>query len=215
MAKISRTERVIIGDDHPVFREGLCRIVRSLLPEAAVVEACTLQEVLDAARATPAPTLILLDLMFPGVEPKQSIAELRQEFQQTSLIIVSMIENSALIDTLMSCGADGFIGKALNATEIADAITDVRNGDFVVRYNASTLISTLDVQSQIDQLTARQRDVLRLLVDGLSNKEIARILDISPFTVRIHVSALLRVLKVNSRAAAAGIGAQAGLFRQG
>lgn len=192
------TDRIIIADDHPMFREGMLRTVQRLLPAAEVQEAGDLDTVHALISDAADIDTLILDLRFPGLTCLSQLAELRQQLRRTTLIVVSMVDDPALIDQVMALGADGFIGKNIAPEEIGQALLAIREGEVLVKFAPSGLLP-LDTHT----LTARQQDVLRLIAQGKTNKEIAKALDISPFTVRIHVSSLLRVLGVSSRAAAA------------
>ncbi len=192
------TGRIIIADDHPMFREGMLRTVQRLLPGTEVQEAGDLDTVHALISDGGDIDTLILDLRFPGLTCLSQLAELRQQLRRTTLIVVSMVDDPALIDQVMALGADGFIGKNIAPEEIGQALLAIREGEVLVKFAPSGLLP-LDTHT----LTARQQDVLRLIAQGKTNKEIAKALDISPFTVRIHVSSLLRVLGVSSRAAAA------------
>ncbi|EIK71352.1 DNA-binding response regulator, LuxR family [Pseudomonas synxantha BG33R] len=192
------TGRIIIADDHPMFREGMARTVRRLLPDAQVQEAGDLATVNALLCEASEVDTLILDLRFPGLTCISQLAELRQQLRRTTLIVVSMVDDPALIEQVMALGADGFIGKNIAPDDIGQALLAIRNGEVLVKFAPSGLLP-LDTHT----LTTRQQEVLRLIAQGKTNKEIAKALDISPFTVRIHVSSLLRSLNVPSRAAAA------------
>ncbi|ROM61796.1 DNA-binding response regulator [Pseudomonas brassicacearum] len=197
------TCRVIVADDHPLFREGMLKTIERLLPTATIEQAGNLEEVLLLARSGTEVDSLILDLRFPGIKSLQVIGQLRKEFKRTSIIVVSMIDDIDVISQVMSLGADGFIGKNIDPVGIAEAIMAIREGEVIVKYHPESSIMD-DLESELlSQLTARQRQVLGLVADGKTNKEIAKELGISPFTVRIHVSSLLKTLGVPTRAAAA------------
>jgi len=197
------TCRIIVADDHPLFREAMARTVQRVLPDALLEEAGDLQQVLELASQGEAPDTLILDLRFPGLTGIDRLVDLRQQLRSTTLIVVSMVDEPSLIDLVMASGVDGFIGKSIAPDEIGAAILAIREGEVLVKYAPSGLLPNLGSDTELEHLTHRQHEVLRLIAQGKTNKEIARALDISPFTVRIHVSSLLKALNVTSRTAAA------------
>lgn len=223
------SDRIIIADDHPLFRDGLCRLVQRLLPDGNIDEAACAAE-LDALLATPpAPHLMLLDLLFPGFpgfDGADSVRRLRQRLPLGAIVVISMLEGDAVADAAMAAGANAFINKSVAPAAMSAGIAAVLAGDSVVmpwpELAASSAHSTpaapppnlspaAGASPTLAALTCRQREILRHVAHGLSNKEIARQLDISPYTVRIHVSTILHTLGVPTRAAAAATAVAGGL----
>ena len=112
------TCRIIIADDHPMFREAMRHTVQRLLPEATIEEAGDLDAVLALLPNGSEPDTLILDLRFPGLTCISQLAELRRKLPRTTLIVVSMVDDEALIGEVMAAGIDGFIGKNIAPDEI-------------------------------------------------------------------------------------------------
>ena len=181
-----------------MFREAMTHTVQRLVPNAVVEQAGDLDTVQALIGNGSEIDTLILDLRFPGLTCMSQLATLRQQLKRTTLIVVSMVDDPALIDQIMALGADGFIGKNIAPKEISEALRAIREGEILVKFAPSGLLPL-----NANTLTVRQQEVLHLIAQGKTNKEIAKSLQISPFTVRIHVSSLLRSLNVPTRAAAA------------
>ncbi|AXP03709.1 MULTISPECIES: LuxR C-terminal-related transcriptional regulator [Pseudomonas] len=194
--------RIIVADEHPLFREGMMVLLERLIPDAMIEQAGNLEEVRTlATNGQPLDTLIL-EIRLPGLGSVSELAQLRQELKHTSMIVVSTLDDGDIIDRVMATGVDGFVGKSLSPDQVGKAIDDIRRGEVLVRYEPSDPLP-LGSNDDMSKLTSRQREVWKLIAEGKTNKEIAAALEISPFTVRIHVSSLIRALNVPNRAVAA------------
>ncbi|WP_419798020.1 MAG: LuxR C-terminal-related transcriptional regulator [Terasakiella sp.] len=193
--------RVLIADDHPMFRSGIC----GLMAQAFDGVQCTqVGEGTALMKALEQPyDLAVLDLFVPNFDYKKHLPHIRQSYPLLPLVIVSMLDRKDDIQQVMDMGVNGFVSKSLEPEEIRSHICNVWAGERVLAMGEFLIDADTEERKILSNLPPRQREVLDLLSQGMSNKEIARVLDLSPFTVRSHISALMRALNVNSRTAAA------------
>ena len=195
--------RIVIADDHPLFRGALREAVRSFLPDAAVTEANGLDELTQTLARERDTDLILLDLTMPGVQGFSGLIYLRAQHPDVPVVIVSATEDPVIVRRAMDFGASGFIPKSLGSDEIGAAISAVLAGGTWtppdIALGASEDKETADLMKRLATLTPQQVRVLMMLSEGLLNKQIAYELSVSEATVKAHVSAILQKLGVESR----------------
>ena len=194
---------ILIADDHPLFRGALRQALGSIMPQASVIEASGLDEVMAAMARERDLDLILLDLTMPGVQGFSGLMYLRAQHPDVPVVIVSANEDPVVIRRAIEFGAAGFIPKSLESDRIGRAIQAVLAGDSWVppdiELNASEDKETAEMMRRLATLTPQQVRVLMMLSEGLLNKQIAYELGVSEATVKAHVSAILQKLGVDSR----------------
>ena len=199
---------VLVVDDHPIVVEVLNAIVRGVFPEAKLSTASSLEEGVAAARAAENLGLVLLDLGLPGCAGISALAGFRAAVPAARVVVVSAVESPRLVLAAFEAGAAGYIPKTSQPPLIAAALRLVAAGGTYVPLEciASAVAAVTDEAApgaSRTALTARQREVLRLIVRGHANKEIARQLRIAQDTVKQHARAVYAALGVASRSQAA------------
>ena len=193
--------RIIIVDDHPLFRSALRQTLSGGDPSIVVEEAGDLAELGGALDADRDCDLVLLDLNMPGGHGISGLLLLRAQYPEVPVMIISAVEDHKVIRRTFELGASGYLPKSVGPAEIRKAIDTVLNGELSVPEGIN--LSGDDEQSafvrRLSTLTPQQIRVLMMLSDGLMNKQIAYELSISEATVKAHVSSILQKLDVDSR----------------
>jgi two-component system, NarL family, response regulator LiaR len=191
--------RVLLADDHSVVREGL-RTFLGRDPELAVVgEAADGQEAVRLARELH-PDVVLMDLLMPVMDGVAATATLRRELPDTEVIALTSVLESASVVGVVKAGAIGYLLKDTQAAELRRAIKAAAAGQVQLSPQASAyLLRQIRAPALPEPLTERETEVLRLLAQGQSNKEIARHLHIVEDTVKTHIRHILGKLGVQSR----------------
>ncbi len=195
--------RLVIADDHPLFRGALREAVTGLLANAEIAEAGSFDDAAKLLDTGGEVDLVLLDLSMPGVRGFSGLMYLRAQYPSTPVIVVSANDDPAVIRRCMDFGASGFIPKTLDVEGMRAAVQRVLNGGVWtppdVDLSAGNDAEAAELMSRLATLTPQQVRVLMMLSEGLLNKQIAYELGVSEATVKAHVSAILQKLGVESR----------------
>ena len=198
--------RLLIADDHPLFRGAMREAVAGMLERVDIAEAGTFDEVVELLERGGEVDLILLDLKMPGVRGFSGLMYMRAQYPSVPVVVVSANDDPAAIRRCMEFGASGFIPKTLGVEAMRGAIRRVLDGGVWtppdVDLSSGSDAENAELMARMATLTPQQVRVLMMLSEGLLNKQIAYQLSVSEATVKAHVSAILQKLGVESRAQA-------------
>jgi len=198
--------RVMIVDDHAVVRSGLSAFLMVNLDMELIGEAESGE---DALQKVPRlqPDVILMDLKMPGMGGVAAIRALHQDNPELKIIALTSYSDEGLVQGALQAGANGYIMKNVSAQELSNAIRSAKVGRMTLSPEATDVLINAATHPVIpgDDLTERERDVLKLLIKGLSNQEIAEQLIISPSTVKYHIGNIYSKLGVDNRVSAVSL----------
>ncbi|WP_432471971.1 response regulator transcription factor [Amphritea sp. HPY] len=197
-------QKIIIADDHPLFRAALKQAVTQAVPGVEIVEADSLVAVQEAVDTHSDADLVLLDLHMPGTNGFTGLVFLRGQNPGIPVVVVSGSEQTQVMKRAIDYGASGFIPKSSPLEVIAEAIRVVLEGEVWLPQDIADNFDDVPEEDQkfaanLASLTPQQFRVLTMLTEGLLNKQIAYELSVSEATIKAHVTAILRKLSVHSR----------------
>lgn len=212
--------RVLIVDDHTLFRSGVRLVLERQADFAVVGEASNGLEGVKRAKQLK-PDVVLLDLNMPGTSGLEAIPLLREEAPQTEVIMLTVSEDGDDLLESLRIGARGYLLKNIETDFLLDSIRRAAKGESVMSPQMASKLADVMRQTprnvpavETDRLTPREREIIGMLARGLSNKEIARTLDVAESTVKIHVQGVLRKLNLTSRVQAAVYAVEHGLVTE-
>lgn len=200
--------RILIADDHPLFRDGMHGLLDSVAETTVVGEATTGAEVIALAKVL-RPDVILMDIKMPGINGVEATRTILATTPMIRILMVTMIEDDETVFAAMRAGAQGYVLKGANQSEILRAIRAVANGEAIfgpgiasrlLRFFATARPAA--TPTAFPELSDRERETLTLMAQGRSNQEIADVLGLTLKTVQNHVSLIYTKLQVVDRAQA-------------
>ncbi len=185
------TLKVLISEDHELYRDGLRLLLTEAFPQVHILESGDFQRTRQLLVEHPDIALVLFDIHIPGTKGLEGLRDIKGCYPALPLVVVSTLDYQANIQNMLALGADGFIAKTSSREVMIRALQDIMDGELVI-------ISGQESDPLVT-LSPRLIDTLELLAEGLSNKEIAARLMISPATVREYVSELLQQFGCDNR----------------
>lgn len=208
--------KILLADDHPLFREGVKPVLEKLDPDAEVIEAVDFPSAFEAMRCNGEVDLVLMDLYMPGMPGIDGVIRFRAMFPDTPLVVLSASEQLEDMQKPLAAGALGYISKSSPSDIILSALRQVLAG---VVYTPPGLLdndspsraAASSPSKRHPALSGRHIQVLRHLAKGASNRQIGEALDVTEGTIKLHVAAIFRILKVNNRTEAVLVAQKMGL----
>jgi DNA-binding NarL/FixJ family response regulator len=205
--------KILVIDDHPLIVRALAQLLPHMDPAIEVRGAVDPAEAVAVLDNEPDVALVLLDLALPGARGLDFLGDLKLDYPGVPIVVLSATHDRATVMAALGAGAHGFVPKTADPSALLDAIRRVLEGGVYLMPDTTPLAEGDGVHIRPDALglTARQTDVLKLLVQGKPNKLICRDLKLSEGTVKVHVSAILKALRVHSRTEAIATLARRGI----
>jgi DNA-binding NarL/FixJ family response regulator len=198
--------RILVADDHPLFRAALRQAAAAAVPDAVVTDAADLESLLAALSAAPDADLVLLDLRMPGSRGLSGLAALRGQFPGVAVLVVSAHDEPPVVRRVLAHGAAGFIPKSADPATIAEAVRRVLDQGHWLPPELARAVAAIPADAgdtalaaRLSRLTEQQFRVLSMLAEGLLNKQIADRLSVQERTVKAHVTAIFEKLDVRNR----------------
>ena len=200
--------KLIVADDHPLFRNALINAISSNFATEATIETDSFETTCHALEQHPDTDLLLLDLHMPGNCGFLGLIQLRKTYPSLPIVVISASEELDVIRRVMAFGASAYVPKSAKPADISAALNAVLSGELWVPANIKKQVlehssleaeDDLDLAAKVAQLTAQQYKVLYYLTEGWLNKQIAYDLHISEATVKAHITAIFRKLGVTNR----------------
>ena len=197
--------KVVVADDHDVVRRGISSYLNITLDIVITGEACNGEEAVEICEKTK-PDVVLMDLVMPVKDGIEATKEILASHPDIKVIALTSYKEADMVQDIMRVGAMGYLLKNISGKELADAIRSVYGGKPALAPEVTReFVMGSQKQRMGDDLTDREMEVLKLLVEGLSNPEIAEHLVISRSTARAHVSNILAKLQVSNRSEAVAL----------
>jgi len=225
--------RCLVADDHALIRDGIKLLLRELDDNAVILDACYGKEVREIVAGNTDLDFILLDFYLPGTDTLELLRELSDRYPHIPLIVFSGVENPVLMRKSLDCGASGFIPKSSDNELVLHAIKLVLAGGVytppsMLRYPGDEISPSEETHPVTDgqyltsdlrpgrrtkvSLTDRQLEVLKLISQGKTNREIAETLQLSANTIKVHITAIMQVLQTTNRTEAVIVAREKKLF---
>ena len=201
---MQQANKIIIADDHPLFRTAMQQAVLQLLPKVQIVQAESLPELQQVVEQHSDADLVLLDLNMPGAHGFSGLVFLRSHYPEIPVVVVSASEDVSIMCQAIDHEASGYIPKSSSLDIISQAIGMVLEGDVYLPEDAKRSQhqpnqQAIDLANRLASLTPQQFRVLSMMMEGMLNKQIAYDLDVSEATIKAHVTAIFRKLGVRTR----------------
>jgi two-component system nitrate/nitrite response regulator NarL len=206
--------RIVVTDDHPLYREGVVRALRDR-PEFAVVAECADGYAALAAIREQRPEVAIVDLKMPGLDGLQVVAAVERDGLPTRTVVLSALAETDTVYRAVAAGASAVLSKDAERADICDAVAAVARGEVVLGVEAQGFLAGAVRDRHADgrpSLSPREQEILALIAEGLSAPAIGRRLHLSTATVKSHLQSLYEKLGVQERAAAVAAGMRQGLL---